>query len=65
MEHAIYQFINIVIYQLLLLLLLLLIYISIYMYVYIYIYITSKLGILWSILSNLVLLKSKSMKMIL
>ena len=46
MEHAIYQFINIVIYQLLLLLLLLLIYISIYMYVYIYIYITSKLGIL-------------------
>ena len=38
MGYAIYQFINIVIYQLLLLLLLLLIYISIYMYVYIYIY---------------------------
>ena len=81
MGHAIYHFINIVIYQLLWLLLLLLLLLSLsllllssffiiiiiddlYIYIYIYIllrYIKSQ----WSILSNLVLLKSKGVKIIL
>ena len=80
MGHTVYQFINIVIYQLILLIIIIIIiiyvqihiytiyihtYIYIYIYIYIYYFLIKYMKSQWGILSNFLLLKSKGVKMIL
>ena len=75
MGHTIDQFINIVIYQLLLLIIIIIIiiiyvHIHIYtiytcIYIYIYYFLIKYMKSQWGILSNFLLLKSKGVKMIL
>ena len=78
MGHTIDQFINIVIYQLLLLIIIIIIiiiiiyvhihiytYTHIYIYIYIYYFLIKYMKSQWGILSNFLLLKSKGVKMIL
>ena len=79
MGHTVYQFINIVIYQLILLIIIIIIiiiiiyvhihiytiYIHTYIYIYIYYFLIKYMKSQWGILSNFLLLKSKGVKMIL
>ena len=78
MGHTVYQFINIVIYQLMLLIIIIIIiiiiyvhihiytiYIHTYIYIYIYYFLIKYMKSQWGILSNFLLLKSKGVKMIL